>query len=71
MQLEQLNVFLQIIQALFRNFCFITLQLTILTSRDRITANDILRDVTCWPLGGAAVHALDRKSDFLCWADGY
>jgi hypothetical protein len=36
-----------------------------------ITANAVLRDVTCWPPGGATVHALDRKTDFLRWADGY
>jgi hypothetical protein len=42
---------------------------TYLTSLDRITANARLREITCWPPGGATVHALDRKTDFFCWAD--
>lgn len=31
--------------------------------------NVLLRDVTCWPPGGATVHALNRKTYFLRWAD--
>jgi hypothetical protein len=66
MHQEQLNILLQIIQSFFLNFCFNTSQLTNLTSRYRITTNAVLRDITCWPPGGATVHALDRKTDFLC-----
>jgi hypothetical protein len=69
MQYAQLNILLLIIESFVLNFCFNTSQLTNLTSRDRITAMAILRDVTCWPPGGATVLALDRKTDFLCWAD--
>jgi hypothetical protein len=60
---------LQIIQAFFLNFCFNTSQLANITSRDSITANAIPCDVTCWPPGGATVHALNRKTGFLRWAD--
>jgi hypothetical protein len=69
MQYEQLNILLQVIQAFFPNFCSNTSQLTNLISRDQITANAILRDVTCLPPGGATVLALDQKIDFLCWVD--
>jgi hypothetical protein len=66
---EQLNTLLQIIQSFFLNFYFSTSQLTNLSCRDHITANAILRDVTCWPPGGATVHPLYWKTDFLCWTD--
>jgi hypothetical protein len=63
---KSLNRFFLIFASLL---LFNTSQLTNLTSRDRIIANAILRDVTCWPPGGATVHAPDRKTDFICWAD--
>jgi hypothetical protein len=56
MQKEQLTSFCKSSNRFFLNFCFNTSQFTNLTSRDYITANATLRDVTCWPPGGATVQ---------------